>query len=68
VETYEVQFLGAQWIDPNPDVISRSFVMATDADDATKQARTIMASDGAIACRVLDLTDRAVALFALVTE
>jgi hypothetical protein len=68
VKTYDVQFLRANWIDPNPDVISRSFVMASDSNDATNQARMIKAPEGAIACRVLDLTDRPVALFVLVVD
>ena len=65
MKTYDVQFLGAHWIDPNPDVISRSFVTAIDVEDATRQARTITPPEGAIGCRILDQIDRPVALFSL---
>jgi len=56
------------WLDPNPNVISRRYVLATDDEDAERQAREIVAPKGAIGCRIFNLMGRPVALFSLVIE
>lgn len=53
MQTYDVQFLGRRWNDPDPEILQKGFMSAEDARAAEAKALALPRVAGAMACRIV---------------
>jgi len=53
MQTYDVQFLGRRWNDPDPEILQKGFLSAEDARTAEARALALPRVAGAMACRIV---------------
>lgn len=53
MQTYDVQFLGRRWNDPDPEILQKGFLNAEDPGAAEAKALALPRVAGAMACRIV---------------
>jgi len=53
MQTYDVQFLGRRWNDPDPEILQKGLLSAEDDRSAEERALTLPRVPGAMACRIV---------------
>jgi hypothetical protein len=53
MQTYDVQFLGRRWNDPDPEILQKGFLSAEDTLAAEAKALALPRAAGTMACRIV---------------